>query len=274
MTDPSRAAADQLATVARDVLAQAVGQGEEQVAAIVRLAEDQVAAAERQSRRALALPAEALDQLRQLADGRDPLGMVLWALVALADALAPSGVSVTAYDPAPETGRPRSVAVTYQRDEVTAALAFTTSWLPGGGFVLAAHGNGGGPVDLVTGGWHVRLEGLADSHLTIPFAAGVQADAHGAVTALVERTETPSTAIGGVGDARLGRPALTVHLAPSADGFSYRAELGLVGNALRLDLTAALGALAEVVSLPSLDEQVDLVLRLEGGALTLAQVDR
>ncbi len=257
-----------LARVARDLAAQAIGLAQAQVDTIVAEVEGAVGAAEAAAKQVLELPEELLAKVKALADQQDPLGTLMWLMVRLADSLAPAGVRITAFDPAPGTGRPRSLAVTYTRDEVALALALSTATPPGGALVLTAHGNGGGPVDVVAGPVHVHVEGATEEGVSIPFAAGVTVAAHAAVTVLVELTSAPAAG-GGDTSVRLGRPALTVVLEPSVDGFRYRGELAMRDNGLHLDLMSMLGDLAQVISLPSIDESVDVVLTLDESGLAL-----
>ena len=270
MADAGEAAAAAVLGAARDLATQAVAQATAELDALMAQAQAAVDGAQNAAQRALALPGNVLQRITELANQKDPLGTVLWLMLKLANSLAPAGVTLTAYDPAPGTGRPRSLAVTYTADVVTVALAFATATPPGGGLVLSAHGNGGGPVEINAGPVSVRVEGLSDDSIAIPFAAGVTVDSHTTVTAMVS-LDAPSAGSPELG-VRLGRPALTVALSPSVEAFHYRAELALRDNGVTIDLESMIGALAAVVSLPRIDESLDVAVTLEDGNLRLGRL--
>jgi len=291
MSDAGDAAAAAVIGAARDLATQAVTQATAQLETLIGQAVD---AAEDAAQRAVTLPADVLRRINELAQQQDPLGAVLWLMLRLANSLAPAGVTLTAYDPAPGTGRPRSLAVTYTSEVVTVALAFATAEPPGGAIVLSVHGNGngngngdgdgngngngngdgdgngGGPVKFGAGALSVRVDGLTDDSIAIPFAAGLTVDSRTTVTATVA-LDAPAAGGPELGF-RLGRPALTVTLSPSIEAFHYRVEVALHDNGVTIDLVSMIGDLATVVSLPRIDESLDLALTLEDGRLRLGRL--
>ncbi|HET6478912.1 MAG TPA: hypothetical protein VFG35_02565 [Actinoplanes sp.] len=269
MSDAGEAAAAAVIGAARDLATQAVTQATAQLETLIGQAVD---AAEDAAQRAVALPADVLRRINELAQQQDPLGAVLWLMLRLANSLAPAGVTLTAYDLAPGTGRPRSLAVTYTSEVATVALAFATADPPGGAIVLSVHGNGngGGPVKFGAGALSVRVDGLTDDSIAIPFAAGLTVDSRTTVTATVA-LDAPAAGGPELGF-RLGRPALTVTLSPSIEAFHYRVEVALHDNGVTIDLVSMIGDLATVVSLPRIDESLDLALTLEDGRLRLGRL--
>jgi hypothetical protein len=270
MSDPGEMAGAALVGAARDLATQAVSQAAGELDALVGQVQSAVEGAQDAAERAVELPEDIMRRVTELADQQDPLGTVLWLMVRLANALAPAGVTLAAYDPSPGTGRPRSLAVTYTSGVVTVALAFATATPSGGGLILSAHGNAGGPVKIQAPPVSVRIEGLTDDSVAIPFAAGVTVDSHSTVTATVA-LDAPAAGDRDLG-VRLGRPTLTVALSPSTDAFHYRAELSLRGNGVTIGLAPMLGALAQFVSLPRIDESLDLALTLEDGRMRVGRL--
>jgi hypothetical protein len=262
-----------LSSIARSAIEEAARTASDVPGRLGQAVDDALAQAGNVADQVAALPGQVLDELKDIAEHPDWLGLLTFVLVRLVELTGDPALSVVAHDPG--DGWARAVGVRWTPDATTELLV---------SFAVAGAGTHGVAVRIVgaptfeTDAGPVRVSAKANGAGSWRFGLGVPIQAPAQAASLVITAAVRNDLLPAGGDpiaVGVGRPRVTVGatsqpLEWSAEA-AFEGEGGAAGLRARVDLAPLLGALGAVVAMTPIDERYSPTVRV--GSATTPKLD-